>query len=88
LIDAARLPAVYAYTATVHAGGLAAYGSDLTYNYRRAADYVDLLLKGAQPRELPIEVPRPVLSINLKAAKAMGISFPATVLVRADEVIE
>jgi putative ABC transport system substrate-binding protein len=88
LVEAARLPAFYNYSSTARLGGLVGYGSDLTYNHRRAAVYVDRILKGAKPGELPIEVPSPVLAINLKTAKALGLTIPPSVLFRADLVIE
>ena len=65
-----------------------AYGFDSAVMYRRAADYVDKILKGAKPADLPIEqVSRHVLAVNLRAAKALGIVFPESILVRADEVV-
>ena len=84
-----RLPTMYNVREFVDAGGLMAYASDWAAQYRRAADYVDKIMKGANPAELPIEQPTRVeLLVNLKAARALGISFPKEVLLRADEVIQ
>jgi putative tryptophan/tyrosine transport system substrate-binding protein len=86
---AARLPTIMAYPHTVEAGGLASYGIDARENYRRAAIYVDKILKGAKPGDLPIEFPtKMVLAINLKTAKALGIDVPLHLQQLADEVIE
>jgi putative ABC transport system substrate-binding protein len=86
---AARLPAIMAYPESVEAGGLASYGIDVRENYRRAAAYVDKILKGAKPGDLPIEFPtKVVLAINLKTAKALGLTVPHDLLLLADEVIE
>ena len=83
-----RLPAVYYLRDFVDAGGLMAYAPNLTVQFRRAADYVDKILKGAKPGDLPIEQPTEFeLVVNLKTAKALGITIPDSILLRADEVI-
>ena len=83
-----RLPAMYGLRQYVETGGLMAYGPDLDDNWRRAAVFVDKILKGANPGELPVEQPTKFkLVINLKAAKAIGLNIPQSLLLRADEVL-
>jgi putative ABC transport system substrate-binding protein len=84
-----RLPAVYFSAEFVRTGGLVSYGFDLAAQFQRAADYVNRILKGARPGDLPVEQPSKLsLVLNLKAAKAMSLQVPAQLIARADEVIE
>ena len=89
LLQASRLPVAYAFRDHVVAGGLLSYGTDLVANFRQAAKYVDKILKGAKPADLPVEqTTKFELVINLKTAKALGITIPQSLLLRADEVIQ
>ena len=84
-----RVPTIYAYRSFVAEGGLMSYGPDVYDIFRRTASYVDRILKGAKPADLPVEAPvKYDLAINLKTAKVLGLSFPPTLLATADEVIE
>ena len=85
----ARLPTIFNSAEFVRAGGLISYGADYPALFRRAADYVDKILRGAKPGDLPVEQPTKFdLVINLKTAKALGLTIPHNLLVLADEVIE
>ena len=84
-----RLPTMYSFRESVEAGGLMAYAVNMAAFVERAAVYVDKILKGAKPADLPVEQPtRLELSVNLKTAKALGLRIPPALLVRADQVIE
>ena len=84
-----RLPVAYPFSARVRAGGLISYGADIDDIYRRAASYVDRILKGAKPGDLPVQQPTKFeLFVNMKTAKALGINIPESIFVRADELIE
>ena len=84
-----RLPAVYGERIMAVAGGLLSYGTDFADLYRKSASYVDRILRGAKPAELPVQAPTKFeLVINLRAAKALGLTVPPTLLATADEVIE
>ena len=88
LMQTTRLPAVYALRDSVVAGGLLSYGYDAAGNYRNAAKYVDKILKGTKPVDLPVEqATKFELVINLKTAKTLGLTIPQSLLLRADQVI-
>jgi putative ABC transport system substrate-binding protein len=89
LVDKHRFPAIYPFRFFVADGGLIAYGVDINDQFRRAAAYVDRILKGEKPADLPVQAPTKYeLVINLKTAKALGLDVPQALLARADEVIE
>ena len=89
LMRAAKLPAIFPYREHFETGALMAYGPSLSDVYRRLAGYIDQILRGANPGDLPIYLASKFdLLINLKTAKALGITIPPSLLVRADEVIE
>jgi putative ABC transport system substrate-binding protein len=91
ILAAARnnVPAIYAGSEFARDGGLLSYGNDLADIYRRAASYVDRILRGAKPAELPVQLPTKFeMVVNLKTAKALGLTVPQSILLRADEVIE
>lgn len=84
-----RLPAMYPWSEFVEAGGLMSYGPNVTYSWRRAADFVDKILQGTKPGDIPVEQPRKFeFIVNLKAAKQISVTIPPNVLVRADRVIK
>ena len=84
-----RVPAIYAFRDIVVDGGLISYGVDVLDQFRQAARYVDRILKGAKPAELPVQLPAKfVMTINLKTAKALGLDVPLFLQQRADELIE
>ena len=84
-----HLPSVYPFRFYVTAGGLMSYSTDLVDQSRKAAAYVDRILRGANPAELPVQAPtKYVTTVNMKTAKALGLDIPPSLLVRADEVIE
>ncbi len=89
LVARHRLPAVYPFRLFVAAGGLMSYGVDFVQMFRQAASYVDRVLRGAKPADLPVQAPTKFeTALNLKTAKALGLAVPAGLLVAADEVIE
>jgi putative ABC transport system substrate-binding protein len=89
LVATARMPSIYGFREHVQAGGLMSYGPDPREMYRRAGTYVDKILRGAKPADLPVEQPTKIeLIINVRTAKALGLDVPTTLLARADEVIE
>jgi putative ABC transport system substrate-binding protein len=88
LASKARLPAIYSYSRWADAGGLMSYGANLGELWHRSAAYVDKILKGANPGDLPIEQPTKFeFVVNLKTAKVLGITIPESILLQADEVI-
>jgi putative tryptophan/tyrosine transport system substrate-binding protein len=89
LAEGHRVPAVYSLPFSTARGGLLAYSADYTEVYRRSATYVDRILRGARPADLPVQQPNKFdLSINLKTARALGLAVPVSLLARADEIIE
>ena len=89
LVEKKKLPTMYDYPFEAAEGGLISYGPDIVSNYRDAATYIDKILRGAKPADLPVQQPtRLSLVINLKTAEALGIKVPPVLLARADEVIE
>ena len=84
-----NVPAVYPQSYFAREGGLLSYAPDLVDPFRRAASYVDLILRGAKPAELPVQLPTKFeMAVNLKTAKALGLAVPPSIMLRADEVIE
>jgi putative tryptophan/tyrosine transport system substrate-binding protein len=89
LVNRSRLPAIFGFRFYAESGGLAAYGVDNHELWRRAASYVDRILRGEKPSDLPVQEPTKFqLVINLKTAKALGLTVPPSLLAQADEVIE
>jgi putative tryptophan/tyrosine transport system substrate-binding protein len=91
ILAAARsnVPAVYAQSAFARDGGLLSYGIDQVESWRRAASYVDRILRGAKPADLPVQLPvKFEMAVNVKTAKALGLTVPQSILLSADEVIE
>jgi putative ABC transport system substrate-binding protein len=89
LAAARRVPAIYPFRSYAEAGGLMSFGIDIPDSFRRAAYFVDRILKGAKPADLPVEQPTKIdLVVNQKTAKSLGIAIPHSVLLRADEVIQ
>ena len=84
-----KVPAVYSVSEYARDGGLLSYGPDLVDNFRRAASYVDRILRGEKPGDLPVQFPTKFeMAVNLKTAKALGLTVPQSILLSADEVIE
>jgi putative tryptophan/tyrosine transport system substrate-binding protein len=84
-----NVPAVYSLSEAAREGGLLSYGTDQVDIWRRAASYVDRILRGAKPRDLPVQFPvKYEMAVNLKTAKALGLAVPQSIVLRADEVIE
>jgi putative ABC transport system substrate-binding protein len=84
-----NVPVVYSISDFVRDGGLLSYGNDMRDNYRRAASYVDRILRGAKPGDLPVQLPTKFeMVVNRRTAKALGLAIPTSILLRADEVIE
>jgi ABC-type uncharacterized transport system substrate-binding protein len=89
MVASMRVPAIYPFRGYPQSGGLVSYGADLPDMYRRAAGYVDRILKGEKPGELPLQAAEKFeLVVNLKAAKALGVTISEAFLLRADEIIE
>lgn len=89
LAAAKRVPAIYPFSSYADAGGLLSFGIDIADSFRRAASFVDRILKGAKPADLPVEQPHKIdLVLNLKTARALGLNIPQSILLRADRVIE
>jgi putative ABC transport system substrate-binding protein len=89
LANSARLPTMHSQRSYVEAGGLMSYGPNIVHMFRRSAEYVDKILRGASPGDLPVEQPSQFnLIINLVTAKALGLTIPPTLLARVDEIIE